>query len=155
MIFEVSEDTVTQALIDARGDLVVASGLLAVPPSKLVQYIRAVPSIAATWQELEAVKSTPEFDGASQRWFESEMRNRLAAYRFEGLEVIHELATMPHGESSSMAEVRLKAAVHLRGAADGMSSDAGNVLAELNAIYQANAPRMKSIRAVQIEFERD
>jgi len=57
--------------------------------------------------------------------------------------------------SAAMAEVKLKAAIALKGSGndtvrnDGQSS----ILAELNQIYQTTAPRIKSVRVSQIEFE--
>lgn len=152
---ELNETRVKEALIESRGDMIQASQALDIRPSKLGMFIRSVPSVAALWMEMEAVKATPEYETASQQWFENAIRARLAAYRFEGLEVIHELATTPHGENAAMADVRLKAAIQLRGASDGTASDAGGVLAELNQIYHANAPRIKSMRVTQaqIEFE--
>ena len=87
------------------------------------------------------------------------LRQQLAAlglegYRIEALDVIHEMAMMTY-DSAAMAEVKLKAAIALRGAPEAKvgTQDNGAVLAELNAIYQEAAPRIRTVRAVQIEYD--
>jgi hypothetical protein len=102
---------------------------------------------------MESIKADPAFESATQQQFADEIRSRTAAYRLDGLEVLHELATRDDDGVASMAEVRLKAAIQLRGAEDMMPTSSNNVLAELNALYQQNAPRIRSMRAVQIEFD--
>ena len=145
------EATVRLVLLRNKGDLILSAGQMQIRPSTLVRWIKSVPSITALWQEMEQVKADPAFTSATQVQFEQEIRERTSLYRLDGLEVLHELATTPH-ESASMAEVRLKAAIELKGATDIGGHSQGNVLAELNTLYHANAHRIKSMRAVQIEF---
>lgn len=150
---QLSEDLVCDVLMTCKGDLIQSAGRLAIRPSTLVRWIKSVPSVAGLWAAMEKVKTDPSFDQASQKQFEDEIRSRVAAYRLDGLEVIHELATQDHGTNAMLADVRLKAAIQLRGTAEVSPSGAGDVLSELNALYHLHAPRIKSMRAVQIEFD--
>lgn len=147
------EDTVKEVLMRHKGDLIKSAGTLCVRPSTLVAWVRSVPSLAALWGEMEAVKADPAFEAASQQQFADEIRARISAYRLDGLEVLHELATTDHDGMAAMAEVRLKAAIQLRGVEDVITSSSSNLMAELNALYLERAPRIRSMRAVQIEFE--
>lgn len=147
-----SEEVVTAALTRHRGDLILASESIGLRPSKLVQYIKSVPSVGVVYQTIEQVKSSGEFDAQTQASFEKEIRLRASAYRLDGLEVIHEIATTQH-TSAAEGDVRLRAAIQLRGTADVAVSTGGDLLAELNAAYQSAAPRIKRLRAVEIEFE--
>ena len=63
---------------------------------------------------------------------------------------------VPGGKmSAAEKEVKLKAAIALRGAPEAkvQADSQSQVLAELNDLYQQNAPRIKSVRAVQIEYQ--
>ena len=148
-----SEETVREVLLKHKGDLMKSSSDLACRPSTLVRWIKSVPSVAALWETMETVKADPAFEKASQSQFADEIRSRAMAYRLDGLEVIHELATTDHDGNASMAEVRLKAAIQLQGVGEIGSSSTSSVLAELNALYHEHAPRIRSMRAVQIEFD--
>jgi hypothetical protein len=148
-----SEEIVRDVLLRNLGDLIQSAGTLGVRPSTLVRWVRSVPSVAALWAEMQAVKADPAFETASHQQIADEIRSRAAAYRLDGLEVIHELATTDHEGVASMAEVRLKAAIQLRGAEEMVSTSSSAVMAELNALYHERAPRIRSMRAVQIEFE--
>ena len=150
---ELSEGFVKEVLVDNRGDLIASARKLGCRPSTLVDWIKSVPSIASTWQEMEKVKADPAFNQATQEQFARTIAERTAMYRLEGLEVLHELATADHDGVASMAEVRLKAAIQLRGSDDHMPVAGDGVLAELNAMYHQSARRIKSMRVAQIEFE--
>jgi hypothetical protein len=54
-----------------------------------------------------------------------------------------------------MAEVKLKAAIALRGVPDArvQPSQHSGELEELNRLYAEAAPRIRSVRAVQIEYD--
>ena len=150
---ELNEDIVKTVLLRNKGDLIRSSQELTVRPSTLVRWIRSVPSVGALWNEMEVVKADPAFDAATAQQFEAEIKARATVYRLDGLEVLHELAMADHEGVSAMAEVRLKAAIELRGASELGSMTGGNVLAELNELYRTHAPRIKSMRAVEIEFD--
>lgn len=146
------EVTVKMVLLRNKGDLILSAGEMCIRPSTLVNWIRSVPSVKNLWDEMEALKADTKFEAATAEQFAKEIANRAAIYRLDGLEVLHELATEDHDGVSAMAEIRLKAAIALRGATDYVPTSGNNVLAELNTLYHANAPRIKSMRAVQIEF---
>ena len=150
---DLNEEIVRSVLLKNKGDLIRSAQTLTIRPSTLVRWIRSVPSVAAIWNEMEVVKADPAFDSATAAQFEAEIKARATVYRLDGLEVLHELATTDHDGVSSMAEVRLKAAIELRNASEIGVMTGGNVLAELNELYRANAPRIRSIRAVEIEFD--
>ena len=148
-----SEETVKLVLLRNKGDLIRSSSEMNVRPSTLVAWIRSVPSVSTLFSEMEALKADSSFEAATQQQFETEIRARLQTYRLDGVEVLHELATRDDEGVSAMAEVRLKAAIQLAGASQPQNSMAGNVLSELNELYRLNAPRIKSMRAIQIEFD--
>lgn len=147
-----SEKVVIDALTRTQGDLILASQDIGLRPSKLVQYIKCVPSVEVHYLAIQQVKSSGEFDAKTQAAFEKELRLRASAYRLDGLEVIHEIAMAPHS-SAAEGDVRLRAAIQLRGSNDTGAVGGDNVLAELNTLYHTNARRIKSMRIAQIEFE--
>jgi hypothetical protein len=148
-----SEDAIRDVLIECRGDLVISAERIGCRPSTLVDWVRAVPKLTVVYNEIEKVKADADFDRATQAHFEDEIRRRTAAFKLDGLNVIHELAVSDHGESAAMADVRLKAAIQLRDAGGDSIQRGSNVLVELNELYRISAPRIKSMRAIQIEFE--
>ena len=150
-----SEEVVCRALTKHRGDLILASESIGKRPSQLVRYIKSVPSVEATYLAIEQVKASGEFNAKAQAAFEQEVRSRAVAYKLDGLEVIHEIAVTPH-TSAAEGDVRLRAAIQLRGIADAAPAGTSDVLAELNSIYHQMAPRIKTMRiAAQIEFSED
>ena len=167
----ISEDTVTAALMSARGDLFVASSYLGVTGRELDGYIRASEHLQAFCAAIGTVKTSADYKRLSDEQFEDELERLTKGYRLEALSVIHEIATeaivsddriLPDGQivpgakmSAAEKEVKLKAAIALRGAPEAKAgvNDQSQVLAELNELYQQNAPRIKSVRAVQIEYQ--
>lgn len=153
----VSEQTITDALTSARGDLFIASCYLGVTARELDGYIRSSETIQGFVAAIDRVKRDPEYDRLSNDQFEDQLDRLTKAYRVEALGIIHELATIPMTTelTAAMAEVKLKAAVQLRGANvdNSKNGDQMLVLQELNQLYQQSAPRIKSIRVAQIEFK--
>ena len=150
----VSEQTIRDALTSAKGDLFLASSYLGVTGRELDSYIRASEELQAFVAAIATVKQDPAYKKMSSEQFADELDRLTRGFRLEALDVIHELATMPF-DTAAMAEVKLKAAVQLRGAVADTpkGGDQSAVLMELNQIYQQTAPRIKSVRAVQIEYE--
>jgi hypothetical protein len=150
----VSEQTIRDALTNAKGDLFIASSYLGVTGRELDSYIRASETLQAFVAAINTVKLDPAYKRMSGEQFADELERLTRGFRLEALDVIHELATMSY-ETAAMAEVKLKAAIQLRGAHTDQTTDNGQnaVLMELNQIYQQAAPRIKSVRAVQIEYE--
>jgi hypothetical protein len=144
-----TEDMVLKALIGAKGDLIQTGLALGLGLGKLHSFIRNVPRVRLLYTEMEKLRRgmpEDEFDQLSADRFRDEIDARTACYQLEGLEVIHELATTPH-ESAMMAEVRLKAAMQLRGASTGQGGSLVALMNDLNAAYQASAGTVKGLRA--------
>jgi hypothetical protein len=151
----INEKAIRNALTTSRGDIFVASGMLAVAPRELDRYIRASEELQGFTAAIATVKKNVDYDRMSIEQFREELDNLTRSYRLEALNVIHELATMPFNDSAAMAEVKLKAAVQLRGAHSDapINSDQQQVLSDLNQLYQQSAPRIKSIRAaIEVEY---
>jgi hypothetical protein len=155
----ISEDSICAALTTARGDLFVASAYLSVTPRELDWYIRASDPVQKFVGAINRVKATPDYDRLSGEQFQDQLRLLTSAYRLEALDVIHDIATMPDDGpepmSAAMMEVKLKAAIQLRGtvAEAPVNNQQSQVFKELNTLYQQAAPRIKSMRVAQIEFE--
>lgn len=147
-------ESVTNALLFARGDLFLASAHLGCTARQLDGYIRASDELQSFVGCISTVKSNPDYDRMSALQFADQLEKLTRAYRVEAIDIIHDLATMPF-KNAAMAEVKLKAAVQLRGVHHENLSDNShsNLLQELNKQYLESAPRIKSIRAVQIEME--
>lgn len=151
---EISEDTIRKALTSARGDLFVAACYLACTGRELDSYIRSSETLQGFSAAIGKVKKDADYDKMSAEQFSERLETLTRSYKVEALDVIHELATMPF-DSAALAEVKLKAAVQLRGAHTEapQTSTQQVVLQELNALYQQAAPRIKSIRVAQIDYE--
>lgn len=150
----ISEQTIRDALTSAKGDLFLASSYLGVTGRELDSYIRASEELQGFVAAIATVKQDPAYRKMSSEQFTDELERLTRGFRLEALDVIHEMATMPF-DTAAMAEVKLKAAVQLRGSVADAPKDTmqSTVLAELNQLYQQSAPRIKSVRAVQIEYE--
>lgn len=150
-----SEVTLADALITARGDLFVAAAYMGCSVRALNSYIRQSPSTRALAVAINDAKSNAEFDQMSQEQVVAEVQRRLVEYRVEAVDEIHALATLPMNSNAAMMEVKLKAAIALKGSDTPLSvnNEKATILAELNQLYKDSAPRVTSIRAVQIDFD--
>lgn len=151
----ITEPQLREYLTDARGDLFIAASLAGCTPLQFRRAIGASETLQAFYLAIERVKVNPDYEKLSHEEFERQLNELSRDYRLDGLEAIHDIATM-HADSAALYEVKLKAAVQLRGVGAGaQQSDSAMILAELNDLYHKNAPRIKSIRTqtVQIEFE--
>ena len=153
-MIRLSEQKIKDALCVARGDLFVAASYLATTPRQLDRWIRASECVQAYVASIQRIQTDPEYDRMSKEQFEDELDKRACEYQEVALDVIHELAVMPY-ETAAMAEVKLKAAIALRGDPNQGKGDNSHsiVLAELNQLYQQSAQRIKSIRVAQVEFQ--
>lgn len=152
-----NEANIRTALIDAQGDLYVASQLLGhVTMMRLDRAIRLSPDLQNVFLNLKQIKSLPEYDRLSQEQLEAELNRRMALYRADGLEAIHDLATMGIGDNSAMAQVKLAAAARLTGGVHEKENegDLAHTLNALNEAYYAHAPRIKLTRTTTIEVDR-
>lgn len=147
-------ESVTDALLFARGDLFLAAAHIGCTARQLDGYIRASDELKSFVCCIGTIKVNPDYDRMTAIQFSDQLEQLTRAYRVEAIDIIHDLATMPF-ENAAMAEVKLKAAVQLRGVNhDNLADNSqSNLLQELNKQYLESAPRIKSIRAVQIEME--
>lgn len=155
---EITEQGIRDALSLNRGDIFAASGYLACSPTELDRYIRASNDLQAFAAAISVVKQDVQYDRMSSAQFRERLQQITLSYRVEATEIIADLARMPFNSetSAAMAEIKLKAAVQLRGSHTDapVNSEQGQVLAELHRLYSESAPRLKSIRiAAQLEFE--
>ena len=150
-----TEDSIKEALILARGDLFTASQHLGhVSVVRLDRAIRVSEELQRLFLALREIRATPEYEKLSQDQVMLDISRRLTLYRSDGLDSLHELATMPIGDNSAMAQVKLAAAARLAGGveSDQGGSDVAQTLALLNQAYHEHAPRIKSVRERVIEF---
>lgn len=150
-----NEASIERALIEAQGDLFVASQSLGhVTVLKLDRAIRASERLQAVFLAIKEVKALPEYDRASQERMEQEVARRMTFYRADGLEALHELATMTIGENSAMAQVKLAAAARLSGTMErAAGSEIEETLRDLNEQFHRNAPRIKVTRQLIVEMQ--
>jgi hypothetical protein len=151
----ISEQSIKDALTEAKGDIFLASAALDCTARELDGYIRASAELQHFAASIDTVKSDPAYARLSAEQFEARLADLTRAYRVVGLEELHDLATMNHGDSAAMAKVKLQAAIALRGGhqAAGGDREIEHALAELNQLYHQNAPRIKEIRQTTIKLE--
>lgn len=146
-----NEDSIEKALMDAQGDLFVAGQLLHVTMLKVDRAVRASPRLQAVYLSIKDVKR--DYDRISQERLEQEVARRLTFYRADGLEALHELATMSIGDNSAMAQVKLAAAARLSGAMERESGgELEETLRQLNDAYHREAPHIKVTRQTIVEM---
>lgn len=141
-----TESIVRDALIANKGDMILTHRALFVSLGKLSSYVRGVPNLRRLMMEMDREKADPEYDNMTNEQFASQINSLTKAYELDGLNTIHELATTDHDGNASLADVRLKAAIQLRGKGTSQDSGLGNVLAELNDQYVAMSSRVKNLR---------
>ena len=151
-----SEASIERALISSRGDLFVAASQLGhLSPIRLDRLIRCSERLRNLYTEIGTVPAD-DYHTKSLDQITKDVERRLALYRSDGLDTLHSLAMMDHGDNSAMAQVRLAAAARLVGGTPENQSAGGSMdqtLAILNDEYQKSAPRIKRVRERVIEFE--
>jgi hypothetical protein len=148
----INENSIRTALVENRGDLFAAACSLDCTVRELDQYIRRSAELQAFAASAEQVKLDPAYSRVSAEQFENKILELSRSYAIDGINEVHKLATMDFGDSAALAKVKLDAALALRGSI-GQVSKSGeneNALAELNALYHKNAPRIKEIRQTVI-----
>jgi len=151
-----SEDGIAQALIEARGDIFVASQLLGmgVTALRVDRAIRVSARLQAVVAGIQDVKGTESYLEATALDFHRAIERRMSLYRIAGLDALHELASMPIDENSAQNQVKLAAAARLVGPA-AESQEGGELaetLRELNQLYHESAPKIKIMRQTLIEI---
>jgi len=153
----ISEQAIKTALTESKGDLFLAACALDCTARELDLYIRRSASLQAFASAIETVKVDPAYSRLSTEQFENQVADLVRAFRLDGIKEVHKLATMEFGDSAAVAKVKLDAALELTGSASSRTgnSESENALAELNALYHANAPRIKEIRQTVITLRDD
>lgn len=144
-----NEANIEKCLLEAQGDLFITSQMLGhVTVAKLLNSIRAVPRLQATFLTIQKVKALPEFDRISQEQLEVEVQRRMTLYRADALDSLHELAMMPIDPNSAMMQVKLSAAARLAAGVNEResSSELETTLRELNDDFHKNARTVKVMR---------
>lgn len=153
---DISETRIANMLKAARGDLFVAAGRLGITPLELDGYVKASDSLQVVVMALAEAKKDSGYHQYSREQFEQRVAELQAVYRYDGLEEVHKIATMAMpADNAMMMGVKLQAALALKGAPSqqGASSDVEGILAQLDRDYKALAPRIRRIRAVEIEID--
>lgn len=140
---QLTEESMKRALIEARGDIFIASQLLQVTALRLNRAIQLSPTLMAVQQTFDTVGP-----GASPKQLESAVSERTALYRVVGLDALHDLAAMPIDVNSAQNQVKLAAAARLVGEVGGgqSSGELAGLIRELNETYQKEAPRLRVVR---------
>lgn len=131
------------ALIEARGDIFIASQFLKITALRLNRAIQLSPLLQAT---LDATTTTHK--GLSRESLNEAIEQRVGLYRVAGLDALHELATMPLDPNSAQNQVKLAAAARLAGPPEGGAGggEVGEALRALNELYHQHAPRLRVVR---------
>jgi len=153
----ISEQGIKTALTESKGDIFLAACALDCTPRELDTYIRRSAALQAFAGAIEQVKIDPAYSRLSTEQFENQVADLVRAFRVDGIKEVHKLATMEFGDSAALAKVKLDAALALTGGSSTRqgNSETENALAELNALYHANAPRIKEIRQTVITLRDD
>jgi hypothetical protein len=153
----ISEQSIKTALTEAKGDIFLAACALDCTPRELDLFIRRSATLQAFAGAVETVKVDAAYSRLSTEQFENQVADLVRAFRVDGINEVHKLATMEFGDSAALAKVKLDAALALTGGTNNRAgnSDTENALAELNALYHANAPRIKEIRQTVITLRDD
>lgn len=148
----ISEDSIKTALTEAKGDIFLAACALDCTARELDLYIRRSAELQTFASTVEQVKTDAAYSRMSVEQFENQVENLRRAYRVDGINEVHKLATMDYGDSAALAKVKLDAALALSAGPTraGGGSDAEAALVELNHLYHQNAPRIKEIRQTVI-----
>lgn len=161
---KVSEKSIKEALTKSKGDLFIASSYLHVATRELDRYISSSTELQLFICTIERVKQDSNYEKISSEQFKRELENKTRAYRNDALDEIYKIATLSSDDtadgmppSAALYEVKLKAAIKLLGDKNEapVNMDHQNILVELNNQYIQSAPRIKSVRAIQIEYEID
>ena len=149
----ISEEMVRSAIIATKGDLFIAASYIGVTPRQLDSFIRGSQDIQLLVASVNEIKRDDDYHKISVEQFENRLEDMTRAYRIDALKEIHKLAMMSF-DSAALAEVKLKAAIQLRGTQSDTRSDNNTaIMAELNQLYHQSAPRIRSVRIAQVEFD--
>ncbi len=143
-----TEENAKLALIEAHGDVFVASQILGISALRLDRAIRVSEVLRSTLDSILQLKNERKGSALSDEEIHEAVERRVAIYRVVGLDALHDLAAMPISENSAQNQVKLAAGVRLAGesAGGGFAGGLGETFKELADLYQQNAPRLRVIR---------
>ena len=146
--YRYSEAIVAGKIMEARGDIFVASQMLGMTARKLDQNIRASENLQRIYMAIKQTQTRTDYDTMSAAQVEQDVQRRLALYRVDGLDALHDIATMPISDNSAQNQVKLAAAARLAGTQEQNStgSEIDATLRALNESYHAEAPRIRVTR---------
>ena len=138
-----TEEDAKRALIEARGDIFIASQLVGVTAIRLDRAIRVSPILQECIATIKALGPS-----VSEEDIHQAIESRIGIYRVVGLDALHDLATMPIDENSAQNQVKLAAAARLAGGLEGGATggEMAETFRELRELYQKNAPRLRVTR---------
>jgi len=150
-----TEAGIKSALIEARGDLFIASQLLGITVLRLDRALQIAPALQTVYHQALETASNPDYERATSAQFESAVKKRLSAYRVVGLDALHDLAAMPIDENSAQNQVKLAAAARLAGSveAGGFDGELAEALRELNMDYHQHSQRIRVVRETKTAIE--
>lgn len=140
-----TDESMKSALIEARGDIFVASQLLGITALRLDRALSISPLLQAV---LEECRKTLPKNQVTEEHLREAVERRIALYRVTGLDALHDLAAMPLDANSAQNQVKFAAAAKLvEGVSGGSSSgELEGIFRELRETYQQEAPRLRVIR---------
>lgn len=140
---KLTEQAAKEALVDARGDLFIASQLLGITAIRLNRAIAVSPVLQSALDVSKMI-----VPGVPLETIHKAIEERVALYRVSGLDALHDLATMPIDVNSAQNQVKLAAAARLAGTVEGQEggSDLAETLRELQRQYDETAPRLRVTR---------
>ena len=151
-----TEDGIEAALIEARGDIFVASQLLGmgVTALRLDRAIRVSARLQAVVAGIQDVKGTESYLEATALDFHRAIERRLALGRIVGMDSLIELASMPLDQNSAQNQVKLAAAARLAGPTTelGEGGEMVETLRLLNEQYHESAPKIRVLRQTLVEI---
>ena len=145
----VTEDGMKAALVEARGDIFIASQLLSITATRLDRAIRVSATLQAVVAGIQDAKDSEGYLTASTQDFQRAIERRTAIGRIVGMDALHDLASIPvTEENSAKLQVKLAAAARLVGPSEGSSGggELAETLRQLNHDYHEQAPRLKIVR---------
>ena len=144
------EQIIEKALITYRGDIFQAAASLGKNVRMFNLAIRQSTYLQKAALAIEQAAVIPEYEALTAKQFEAAIRERLTAYRIDGLDALHELATMSHAGDPEMAKVKLQAASKLAGTEEGQHSGASEMSDVLRALNDPEG----MLRDAQVHEER-
>lgn len=138
-----TEDSAKRCLIEARGDIFIASQMLGITATRLNRAIQVSATLQAA---VDAIESSGK--GVSEEALRNAVESRIAIGRVVGLDSLIDLASMPIDANSAQNQVKLMAAQRLAGGLEHGSTGGAleDTFRELSDLYHQHAPRVRLVR---------